>query len=94
MATIDKIAEERLVENVIDIMRITKRESRFDLDDLAQDIYISLIEKGEDFLSDLYSRRRELEYFVMRMIANNINSRTSPYYLKYKRFLPQPEEWE
>lgn len=94
MTTIEKIAKERLVEDIIAIMRITKRESRFDLDDLTQDIYISLIEKGEEFLSDLYSRRKELEYFIMRMVANNINSRTSPYYFKYKRFLPQPEEWE
>ena len=94
MTTIEKIAKERLVEDIIAIMRITKRESRFDLDDLTQDIYISLIEKGEEFLSDLYSRRKELEYFIMRMVANNINSRTSPEYFKYKRFLPQPEEWE
>lgn len=73
-------------------MRITKRESRFDLDDLVQDIYLSLIDKGEAFLADLYSRRTELEYYVMRMIANNLNSKTSPYYQKYKRALPRTDD--
>lgn len=73
-------------------MRITKRESRFDLDDLIQDIYLSLIDKGEAFLADLYSRRNELEYYVMRMVANNLNSKTSPYYQKYKRALPQTDD--
>ena len=80
------------MEDIIAIMRITKRESRFDLDDLTQDIYISLIEKGEEFLSDLYSRRKELEYFIMRMVANNLNSKTSPYFQKYKRALPQTDD--
>ena len=96
---IEQIAKDDLVRKVVGSMRIAVAESDFDLDDLCQDIWLSLMGKPEDVLQTLWERG-EFEYYIMRMAANNICSGTSPYYQTYKKPLPQPavdsdkEEWE
>ncbi len=90
---IETIAKERTVENLIRRLRVSQGESKYNLDDLAQDIYISLMEKPEDVLEGLYERR-ELEYYILRMIVNNICSKTSPYYTAYKKPLPLDAEFK
>ena len=54
-------------------------------DDLCQDLYIDLLNKAEDLITGMYYRG-ELLYFIRRMVSNNINSTTSPFYQKYERF--------
>ena len=89
---IEKIAAERLVEKLIGRLRVTQAEAKFDLDDLAQDIYISLMEKDEELIKGL-CERGELEYYILRMVVNQVCSKTSPYYTQYKKILPVDPQW-
>ena len=54
-------------------------------DDLCQDLYIDLLNKADDLITGMYYRG-ELLYFIRRMVSNNINSTTSPFYQKYERY--------
>ncbi len=79
---INQLAEERTVEKLI--QKITKRADE-ELKDLAQDIYLNLLEKKEDKIEKIYEKG-EMEYFIIGMIQNNVFSKTSPYYTMYKRY--------
>ena len=78
---IDTLARQRFVERLIEDS--IKGEQYHNLQDLAQDIYLDLFNKDEDKLIGMYERR-ELNFFVYRMIANNVYSVNSPYYKLYK----------
>lgn len=88
---INEIAKDDLVRRVVLSMHIAAAESDFNLDDLCQDIWLSLMGKPEQVLQNLWERN-EFEYYIMRMAANNICSGTSPYFQVYKRPLPQPDK--
>lgn len=79
---LEKIATERLVENIIS--NVTKNVNDEDLNDLAQDVYLTLMEKDEDLLMGIYERG-QINYFLTRIILNNINSKTSRFYYIYKK---------
>ena len=55
-----------------------------DLKDLIQDIYINLLEKEDSLIETLYSTN-QLKFYIIRMVVNNIHSKNSPYYTKYKK---------
>ena len=78
-------AKNRIVENII--KNIARGELPHNLDDLAQDIYLALFEKEDELLNKLYNDG-ELEFYIYRMLANQIFSNGSPYFRKYK-FLAQ-----
>ena len=59
--------------------------------DLTQDIALSLLEMDDNKIIQLYEKK-ELDYFVARMITNNYNSVTSPYHKKYRKFSELTEE--
>lgn len=80
---INKLATEGKVEELIS--NITKSPPTDDEQDLAQDIYLSLLEKEGDLIEELYNNG-QLIFFITRMLLNNIRSQTSPYYYKYKRY--------
>lgn len=98
---INEISRDDLVRKVVGSMHIAQAESKYNLDDLCQDIWLSLMSKPEEVLCRLWERG-EFEYYIMRMAANNICSGTSPYYQVYKRALPsgrdldreELEEWQ
>lgn len=54
-------------------------------EDLEQDIYLSLMQKPEHIITSLYECD-ELRFYIARMVANNLNSVTSPYYYTYRRY--------
>ena len=54
-------------------------------EDLAQDIYLTLLEKDQQFLKEL-NEKKQLIYYITKIITNNVRSKTSPYYYKYKRY--------
>ena len=78
---IDEISKDKVVEEVV--YNIGDRGDE-DLKDLAQDIYINLLEKEDNLIETLYSEN-QLKYFIIRMVVNNIHSKNSPYYTKYKK---------
>lgn len=79
---INQLAKEKAVEKLI--QKITKSADE-ELKDLAQDIYLNLLEKKEERIVKMHEKG-EMEYFIIGMIQNNVFSQTSPYYTKYKRY--------
>lgn len=75
------LAQSRKVES---ILKCNRTDSTF-VKDLAQDIYLQLLEKDEGLIQGLYERN-ELEWFIRKMITNNLFSVTSPYYRNYESF--------
>lgn len=78
---IDEISKNKIVEEVV--YNIGDRGDE-DLKDLIQDIYINLLEKEDNLIETLYNTN-QLKYFIIRMVVNNIHSKNSPYYTKYKK---------
>ena len=78
---IDEISKDKVVEEIA--YNIGDRGDE-DLKDLIQDIYINLLEKEDNLIETLYNTN-QLKYFIIRMVVNNIHSKNSPYYTKYKK---------
>lgn len=78
---IEDLAKNKFVENVTKSYKMITPY----IEDLCQDIYMWLCEKDEDKIVSLYEKG-ELDYFVRKMIKNNICSKTSPFYTKYEKF--------
>ena len=78
---IDEISKNKMVEEIV--YNIGDRGDE-DLKDLIQDIYINLLEKEDNLIETLYNTN-QLKYFIIRMVVNNIHSKNSPYYTKYKK---------
>ena len=79
-AIIALLAKQRVIEQLV--QSLTQSPYK---DDLCQDLYIDLLNKAEDLITGMYYRG-ELLYFIRRMVSNNINSTTSPFYQKYERY--------
>lgn len=73
---INEIANNKVVEDII--FNITHTY----IDDLAQDTYLTLLEKEDNLITQLY-KDNQLNYYITRIILNNIRSTTSPYYYTY-----------
>lgn len=69
---------ETLAKNII-------KRSDAETPDLTQDIYVELLQKPEALIEELWNKG-ELDYFIVRMLLNNIYSKNSPYYYKYQRY--------
>ena len=78
---IDEISKQKIVEEIV--YNIGDKGDE-DLKDLIQDIYINLLEKEDNLIETLYNTN-QLKYFIIRMVVNNIHSKNSPYYTKYKK---------
>ena len=78
---IDEISKQKLVEEIV--YNIGNKGDE-DLKDLIQDIYINLLEKEDELIETLYNTN-QLKFFIIRMVVNNIHSKNSPYYTKYKK---------
>ena len=78
---IDEISKQKVVEEVV--YNIGDKGDE-DLKDLIQDIYINLLEKEDNLIETLYSEN-QLKFYIIRMVVNNIHSKNSPYYTKYKK---------
>lgn len=59
--------------------------------DLCQDLYIELLNKEESLIVGLYERN-EIEFYIRKMISNNVNSSTSPFYKNYEKFRKTTDE--
>lgn len=81
---IEYLAKTKYIENFI--RKISKGESQFNLDDLAQELYLDLLNKPPDKIEELW-KNEELDYFIYRMIANNLYSKTSPYHKLYRNII-------
>lgn len=89
MNIIEKLALNRTVETII--ANITKNKDDDTLKDLAQMIYLDLLQKPYAKIEEL-DRNNQLNFFITRMVLNSINSKTSRYYYEIKRYNAITEE--
>ena len=78
---VERIAREGWVEECIKV--VTGGVWRSEYDDLAQDVLIELLDQEK--IVDLY-KKGELKYYVVRVIRNNLQSCTSRFFYRYRRF--------
>ena len=78
---IDEISKDKIVEEIV--YNIGSKDDE-DLKDLIQDIYINLLEKEDNLIETLYNTN-QLKFYIVKMVVNNIHSKNSPYYTKYKK---------
>lgn len=80
---IKELADNKKIEEFV---QNTAKTTAPELQDLAQDIYVYLLEYDDEKIIGMYERN-ELEYFISRMITNQYISTSSPFYTKYKKFI-------
>ena len=78
---VEYIARSKLIQECILI--VTGGVWRSEYDDLVQDVLIELLDQEK--IVDLY-KKGELKYYVVRVIRNNLQSCTSRFYYRYRRF--------
>ena len=78
---VEYIARSKLIQECIKV--VTGGVWRSEYDDLTQDVLIELL--NQEKIISLY-QRGQLKYFIMRIIRNNIQSNTSRFYYRYRRF--------
>lgn len=81
---INEIANNGLVEEIIQGVSYSKFENTENLKDLTQDIYLQLLQMRTDKLNDLYIKN-QLRFWIARIVVNSIHSKTSPYFYTYKK---------
>lgn len=81
---INEIANSGLVEEIINGVSYSKFENTENLKDLTQDIYLQLLQMDNAKINELYFKK-QLRFWVTRIITNNIHSKTSPYFYTYKK---------
>lgn len=80
---INELAKNKVIEKLV--ANISPESDSFDNKDLSQLIYLSLLEKPNSLIEDLYSKG-ELIFYIIRIITKNAYSTTSPYYRVIKKF--------
>ena len=77
---------EEMCRNVAHVKALTP-----DLEDLAQSVYLILLEYDEAKLVDLWETGA-LGFFIARIIANQYLSTSSPFYKLFRKFRSRCEE--
>lgn len=85
--TIDILANNKVIEKLVKQYNFSSPYCK----DLCQDLYIELLNKEESLIVGLYERN-EIEYYIRKMISNNVNSSTSPFYKNYEKFRKTTDE--
>lgn len=53
-------------------------------DDFVQEMYLTLLTYDNEKLNEIFGKN-QIKFFTSRICINNWNSKTSPFYCKYKR---------
>lgn len=85
---VEILAREQRVERLVQV--ICKVTSPI-LKDLAQVIYLALLEYDNDKIVELYEKE-QINFFLVRIIKNQWMSSTSPFYLIYRKFSRRSNE--
>ena len=78
---VEEIARTKLIQECIKV--VTGGVWRSEYDDLVQDILIEMLNQTK--IVDLYEKN-QLRYYVMRIVRNNLQSCTSRFFYRYRRF--------
>ena len=79
---VEYIARSKLIQECILI--VTGGVWRSEYDDLVQDLLVEFLNQGKKIV-DLY-KRGQLRYYVVRVVRNNLQSCTSRFFYRYRRF--------
>ena len=83
-AIVEDLAKRKVVETMV--QNIARRSvATPELQDLAQMVYLVILEYDTDKIEDLYLND-ELGFFIARIIINQYRSNTSPFYYQLKKF--------
>lgn len=82
-----ELYKERTVKNIIRNMQVAEQ----DADDLEQEIYTILLEYDSNKIIEMY-KNKQLKYFIVGVIQRQYNSKTSPFYKKYKKYYTLVDE--
>ena len=81
---VDKLAHDRVIENIV--YKVTSSGSTAtdpgSLEDLVQDLYLSLLDDKEQKIVAIYEEGHA-NFYIARMVLNNIMSSSSRYYRNY-----------
>lgn len=80
---IEEWAKNKRVENIIYTLKISG-ENPQDIEELIQDTYMALLETDDDRIKTLYEKN-QIDFYLLRFLKNNLYSKTSRYYYKYKK---------
>lgn len=86
---VERLARERMVEAMVE--NIARQPLDADLRDLAQMVYLILLEYDEDKLVDLYEHG-QIRFFVARVIINQYRSVNSPFYKLFRKYARKAED--
>lgn len=84
---INRIISSGVVEEVIDNIGVKELYR----DDLIQETYLILLEYDQNRLKEI-EEKGDMRWFITRIITNQINSKTSRFYYKYKKFNKDKDE--
>jgi predicted nucleotidyltransferase len=73
-----------IIKNLDDIINIYCWDLEFK-DDLKNDILLDLLIMDNEKINNIYDKKY-LKVYLVGMVNNNVNSITSPYYKKYKKY--------
>lgn len=82
---IEVIAQERMVETMVQNIAHQALSDNADLSDLCQMVYLILLEYDEDKLQDLWEHH-QIRFFLARIIVNQYRSSYSPFHVTYRKF--------
>lgn len=86
---IEAIAKARMVETMVS--NIAHQSLTADLKDLAQMVYLILLEYDETKLQDLWDNN-QISFFLARIIINQYRSSNSPFHTIYRKFRERSED--
>lgn len=86
---VDSIAKLKIVERVVSSMGSQSPYT----EDLAQDIYEALLKKPDELVKSLFDNG-QLTFYIIKMVKNNIFSKTSPFYRDYERYRKNADDME
>ena len=86
---IEEVAKARMVEHMV--QNIAHHTLDADLKDLAQMVYLILLEYDETKLQDLWENE-QMGFFLARIIINQYRSSNSPFHTIYRKFRERSED--
>ena len=79
---VEELARDRVIEKLASKYASPAKEAW--LADLCQDLYIELLKKSPKLVIDLYVNN-ELEWYIRKMLKNQLFSKTSKWFYMYKQ---------
>lgn len=80
---VEQMARERRVETMVE--NIARRSLTPELKDLAQMVYLILLEYDEEKMADLWENG-QMNFFIARIIINQYRSANSPFFKLFRKY--------